>query len=215
MHGYSIFLLLSPKVTPFNISLPAHIQGAMIGNSLIVECTVNADSGLDFGSIILNWMGPEGDTITNDSRVTINPTTSSGNTYTSSIQFTYLMEGDEGTYMCNVMILETSGSASVVLGTLTSESYHLLSIHVIVTTIVPEPEVTVTAPNTQTVGQSLTLTCNAVTVRGITSRVDIIWIRATGNNVVQRMDDVTPTTMNSTSLYSVYRHLHNLTIKYR
>ena len=44
------------------------------------------------------------------SRVTISPTTSSGNNYTSSLQFTYLMEGDEGMYTCNVMILETNGS---------------------------------------------------------------------------------------------------------
>ena len=34
---------------------------------------------------------------------------------------------------------------------------------------------TVTAPNTQTVGQSLTLECNVTTVRGIIGRVDIIW----------------------------------------
>ena len=32
-----------------------------------------------------------------------------------------------------------------------------------------------TAPNTQTVGQSLTLQCEVTTVRGITSRVDIVW----------------------------------------
>ena len=39
---------------------------------------------------------------------------------------------------------------------------------------VPSPNVIVTAPNTQTVGQSLTLECNVTTVRGITSTVDII-----------------------------------------
>ena len=32
-----------------------------------------------------------------------------------------------------------------------------------------------TAPNTQIVGQSLTLQCEVTTVRGITSRVDIVW----------------------------------------
>ena len=32
-----------------------------------------------------------------------------------------------------------------------------------------------TALNTQTVGQSLTLQCEVATVRGITSRVDIVW----------------------------------------
>jgi len=33
----------------------------------------------------------------------------------------------------------------------------------------------VTAPSGQTVGQSLTLECNVTAVRGITSRVDIVW----------------------------------------
>jgi len=42
---------------------------------------------------------------------------------------------------------------------------------------VPEPEVSVTTLNTQTVGQSLTLECSVTTARGITSRVDIIWSR--------------------------------------
>ena len=40
---------------------------------------------------------------------------------------------------------------------------------------VPTPTVSVTALNTQTVGQSLTLQCEVTTVRGITSRVDIVW----------------------------------------
>jgi len=43
--------------------------------------------------------------------------------------------------------------------------------------MVPTPNVTVTAPNTQIVGQSSTLECSVTAVRGITSRVDIIWSR--------------------------------------
>ena len=70
---------------------------------------------------MIGWMGPGEGSIINDSRVSISPTTSSGNTYTSSLQFTYLMEGDEGTYTCNVMILETSGLQSVELQSLTSK----------------------------------------------------------------------------------------------
>ena len=33
----------------------------------------------------------------------------------------------------------------------------------------------ITAPSTQTVGQSLTLQCEVTIVRGITSRMDIVW----------------------------------------
>ena len=90
----------------------------MVGSPLMIQCTVSTVSGVESSSVMISWMGPGGDTITSDSRVTINPTTSSGNNYTSAIQFTYLMEGDEGNYTCNVMILEASGSASVILQTL-------------------------------------------------------------------------------------------------
>ena len=47
---------------------------------------------------------------------------------------------------------------------------------------------TVAAPNTQIVGQSLTLECSVTAVRGITSRVDIIWSR--GGTEVERMEGV-------------------------
>ena len=36
-------------------------------------------------------------------------------------------------------------------------------------------------------------------MRGITSTVDLVWIRG-GNDIVQRITDVTPTSMSSTSL---------------
>ena len=83
-------------------------------------------SGVELSSVIINWMGPGGESITNDSRVTISPTTSSGNNYTSNLQFTYLMEGDEGMYTCNVMILETTNSSSSELSNLTSKLFSML-----------------------------------------------------------------------------------------
>ena len=95
-----------------------------MGSPEVVNCTVSTVSGVESSSVMISWMGPGG-VILNDSRVTISPTTSSGNTYTSSLQFTYLMEGDEGTYTCNVMILETSGSQSVELQSLISKFYFL------------------------------------------------------------------------------------------
>ena len=90
----------------------------MVSSPQVINCTVSTVSGVESSSVMISWMGPGGESITNDSRVTISPTTSSGNTYTSSLQFTYLMEGDEGTYTCNVMILETSGSQSFELQSL-------------------------------------------------------------------------------------------------
>ena len=83
------------------------IQGAMVGSPQDIQCIVRTVSGVELSSVMISWVGPGGESITNDSRVTINPTTSSGNNYTSSLQFTYLMEGDEGIYTCIVVILET------------------------------------------------------------------------------------------------------------
>ena len=93
-----------------------------MGSPQIINCTVSTVSGVEYSSVMISWMGPGGGSIISDSRVTISPTTSSGNnTYISSLQFTYLVEGDEGTYTCNVMILETSVSQSIELQSLTSE----------------------------------------------------------------------------------------------
>ena len=62
---------------------------------------------------------------------------------------------------------------------------------------VPTPTVSVTAPNTQTVGQSLTLQCEVTTVQGITSRVDIVW--SSGATVLRRINDPTPNTADVSS----------------
>jgi len=74
---------------------------------------VSTVSGVELSSVMISWMGPGGDTIRNDSRVTISATSGSGNNYTSSLQFMYLMEGDEGTYECSGMIMETSGTSTI------------------------------------------------------------------------------------------------------
>ena len=56
-----------------------------------------------------------------------------------------------------------------------------------------------TAPNTQTVGQSLTLQCNVTTVRGITSRVDIVW--SSDGTELDRMNNVSSTTIENSLVY--------------
>ena len=62
-----------------------------------------------------------------------------------------------------------------------------------------------TAPNTQTVGQSLTLDCSVTTVRGITSIVDIVW--SSNDTELERMNGVSSTTMDNSLVYT-----HNYTI---
>jgi len=74
----------------------------------------------------------------------------------------------------------------------------------VIYTIVPTPSVTVTALNTQTVGQSLLLQCST-TIRGITSTVDIIWSR--GNVMLSRRNNISPIMMDSSL---IYRNTYNI-----
>ena len=113
---YSSVIALHTVPTPtVTISPSGPIQGAMVGSPQVINCTVSTVSGVESSSVMISW-----GSIMTDSRVTISLTTSSANTYTSSLQFTYLMEGDEGTYTCNVIILNTSESQSVELNALSS-----------------------------------------------------------------------------------------------
>ena len=47
--------------------------------------------------------------------------------------------------------------------------------YILIYTTVPVPSITLNTLNNQTVGQSLTLECTVTTVRGITSRMNIVW----------------------------------------
>ena len=75
--------------------------------------------------------------------------------------------------------------------------------------VVPNPtNVTVTAPNTQIVGQSLILECSVTTVRGITSRIDIEW--SIGNVMLQTLVGVDTTS--TASDYVVYTNIYNISL---
>jgi len=59
----------------------------------------------------------------------------------------------------------------------------------------------VNIPNNQTVGESLTLVCRVATVKGITSRVDIVW--SSGGIQLKRIvvEAIVSSTINDTKLY--------------
>ena len=65
----------------------------------------------------------------------------------------------------------------------------------------------VTAPNTQTVGQPLTLQCDVNTVRGITSRVEIVW---SNDITLLQMTNSTPSSMTDDSL--IHRNSYTIDI---
>ena len=90
-----------------------------MGSPRSIDCTVSIVSGVESSLVMISWMGPEGSITATNGRVSIGSVTDDGNNmYTRSLQFTYLMEGDNGTYTCNVMILDASGSQSVELQSL-------------------------------------------------------------------------------------------------
>ena len=68
--------------------------------------------------------------------------------------------------------------------------------------LVPTPTVSVTALNTQIVGQSVTLQCEVTTVRGITSRVDIVW--SSDGIELERMNNVSSNIMSSSLVHTDY-----------
>ena len=116
MTNYKFTIALHTVPTPIvTISPSGPIQRAMVGSPQVINCTVSIVSGVESSSVMFNWMGPGGNPITTDCRVTIDLTVVTINAYTSSLQFDYLVEGDEGIYTCKVMILEASGSDSTEL----------------------------------------------------------------------------------------------------
>ena len=63
-----------------------------------------------------NWMLIGGGLITNNNnsnRVSISPTTTNDSDFTSTLQFDFLTEEDDGIYVCTVVILETDVSEFV------------------------------------------------------------------------------------------------------
>ena len=79
--------------------------------------------------------------------------------------------------------------------------------------LVPTPVVNISAPNNLTTGQSVTLDCSIVAVRGITSRVDIVWY---GNGIqVRRIDNITASIINgTTAVYMDSLNISSLTRQY-
>ena len=58
----------------------------------------------------------------------------------------------------------------------------------------------ITAPSSQIVGQSLTLECSVTTVRGITSRVDIVW--SSDEDELMKLEGVNVNlTLNNSAIY--------------
>ena len=113
-----VYAYVVPAPPTVIVSPSSPIVGAMVGSPQVITCTAITPTLLD---VVFNWMGPNGNIVDN-SRVTINQTVVNDGNYTSSLQFDYLMEGDEGRYTCVVSLLNISNSNSVNISALTGQS---------------------------------------------------------------------------------------------
>ena len=102
---------------------PSGFLQRVVGDMQDFICSVTINSTIDPNSVELTWTNNDS-IITTDNRVTITPTNITVNpssfTYSTTIQFAYLMEGDEGDYTCNVVADNLTESQSVTLQNLIS-----------------------------------------------------------------------------------------------
>ena len=95
----------------------------VIGEMQDIICSVTINSAIDPNSVELTWTNNDS-IITTDNRVMITPTNITENpssfTHSTTIQFAYLTEGDEGNYTCNVTVDNVVESHSITLQNLTS-----------------------------------------------------------------------------------------------
>ena len=118
---FVIFYLFIVPVPRISLQPSGYLQG-VVGEMQDITCSVTITSEIDPDSVDLTWKLDD-NIITTDNRVTIitniteNPFSF---TYTTIIQFAYLMEGDEGNYTCNVEVDDMMESRSIVLENLRS-----------------------------------------------------------------------------------------------
>ena len=113
-----MFIVPVPKIS---LQPSGYLQG-VVGEMQDIICSVTITSIIDPDTVELTWTNADS-IITTDNRVTIitniteNPFSF---TYTTIIQFVYLLEGDEGNYTCNVEVDDIMESHSIILENLGS-----------------------------------------------------------------------------------------------
>ena len=87
-------------------------DSVIIGQPYSLECIVNMREEVNTNIVKIDWIGPLG-SITNGSRIAIHPIVSNDTMiFNGTLQFLYLSPNDNGTFTCNVTILELDISQS-------------------------------------------------------------------------------------------------------
>ena len=115
-----VSIVLAP-IIDVSINSKTSLRSGFVGYPYVLQCLVYAE-GINSSIVGVRWTGPNGN-ITNDGRLNITSTVSNGTNHTSTLQFPYLSEDDEGLYECRVEmnILGINKSELIKLENFTSE----------------------------------------------------------------------------------------------
>lgn len=220
LHDYlltNILLCFAVSVPRITLQPEGFLQGT-VGQLHDMICTVTISSVVDPKGVELTWT-KAGNAITTDERVYILPTNVTANlysfTYRAIIRIAYLMEGDGGNYTCTVIADKTVETHSITLHAhnVTSKFlFHICICELNLYFTVLTPTVRIFSINTQMLYERSNLQCNVTAVRGITSRVDIIWKK--GNTTVRRVEDVTANLVENTTHFVISSVNHTVTAVY-
>ena len=107
-----------------DIGITVNVHGAMenltVGDPYEIQCKVYTDQIVNSSIVDITWIGPDNDTIVADGRLSVT-NISTGHNHTSTLQFSYLSEDDEGLFTCNVTILSNTDSGSFKVEELSSK----------------------------------------------------------------------------------------------
>ena len=96
------------------ISNQNSLVNATVGKPYQIQCNVSTSEKINTSILKIHWSGPNG-SITNDNRISIHPTVSDdGIVHNSTLQFLYLDQNDTGAFVCNVTILYTNVSETLI-----------------------------------------------------------------------------------------------------
>ena len=97
------------------VNILGAVENLTAGDPHVIQCEVHTDQ-----RVLLNitWIGPNNNTIVNDSRMSVTTSNSVGYYHTSTLNFSPLSEGDKGSYTCHVEIHGNKHSASSKLSVL-------------------------------------------------------------------------------------------------
>ena len=106
------------------------MENLTAGDPYKIQCKVYTDQIVNSDIVDITWIGPDNDTIVADGRLSVT-TNSTEHNHTSTLQFSYLSEDDEGLFICHVTILSNFDSGSIeIKGTSSKLASYILQNHI-------------------------------------------------------------------------------------